>query len=258
MALRVKAGSSSIFPMLTVPDPRKEIDYTVHTRPHEELCTLSMPWWKSWEWFVIFDPASVSTFGILFGGIHKHNKKIVILEEVYEQDKGSMSTGVIWPKMYNKIKDYPMLIEDMRLVYDNAAAWFASEMQAQFDIGLEPCRKDVGSKASGGHSKESRLNLIKDILLRDDLFKVSERCPNLLEEMQNYRTDKNGKIPKEDDHLIDCLRYLLSNAYYDQMPVPPPPAEEEKRAYTPEQDQLRDGGAGHDPFHQHHLEENYE
>lgn len=40
-------------------------------------------------------------------------------------------------------------------------------------------------------------------------LKVFKTCVNTLAEYRIYRRDEDGKIVKENDHLMDCLRYLI-------------------------------------------------
>jgi hypothetical protein len=40
-------------------------------------------------------------------------------------------------------------------------------------------------------------------------LKIFKTCQNLLNEYRFYRRDENGKIVKEDDHLMDALRYAV-------------------------------------------------
>jgi hypothetical protein len=40
-------------------------------------------------------------------------------------------------------------------------------------------------------------------------LKIFKTCRNLLSEYRIYRRDENGKIVKENDHLMDALRYLI-------------------------------------------------
>jgi hypothetical protein len=51
-----------------------------------------------------------------------------------------------------------------------------------------------------------------------DKFRVIEDCKNLKWEMFNYIkiTTRSGerRLPKKDDHAIDCLRYALLGSYY--------------------------------------------
>ena len=42
-------------------------------------------------------------------------------------------------------------------------------------------------------------------------IKVFKSCASLLEEYRLYRRDKNGKIVKENDHILDALRYLVKS-----------------------------------------------
>lgn len=42
-------------------------------------------------------------------------------------------------------------------------------------------------------------------------LKIFSTCTNILKEYQLYRRDTNGKIIKENDHALDCLRYIVNN-----------------------------------------------
>ncbi len=207
-AKRVKSGARSIFPMFESPDLGKK--YTRHVRPHKELRAQVMSKKKDYDFILSFDPASSTTFACLFVGIHKFNKEIYILDELYIKEKSNTSTGQIFPKSLEILDSYNIYHEDVRMIYDNAAAWFATEVAFQFGYGLEPCIKDI-------KNKDKRLSLIKDLYL-GDFIKVSEKCAMFIFETENYRVNENGKIPKENDHLLDAFRYILSNTYYNQVP----------------------------------------
>ena len=68
------------------------------------------------------------------------------------------------------------------------------------------------------NKKEHGLSLIKDLLIHD-MVVISDRCEDLIKEMEKYAKDDKGMIPKKDDHLIDCFRYLLGAANYDMVEV---------------------------------------
>lgn len=64
------------------------------------------------------------------------------------------------------------------------------------------------------HKKENGLSLCKDQMLYGAIT-FTDRMEKLKWEIQQYvRTDK-GDIPKKNDHLIDCWRYLNAAANYD-------------------------------------------
>ncbi len=43
-------------------------------------------------------------------------------------------------------------------------------------------------------------------------IKIFSTCQNLLAELRLYRRDENGKVVKENDHLVDCMRYWIASA----------------------------------------------
>ena len=46
-------------------------------------------------------------------------------------------------------------------------------------------------------------------LLSQGQIKVFSTCQNFLAEYRLYRRDKNGDVVKSNDHLMDCLRYMV-------------------------------------------------
>ena len=68
------------------------------------------------------------------------------------------------------------------------------------------------------YKKEHGLSLCKDQIIYEAIT-FSDRMVKLKWEIQNYvRTDR-GDIPKKNDHLIDCWRYLNAAANYDMNEV---------------------------------------
>ncbi len=227
MALRVKAGQRMIFPMLENTDvTNKE---TKHVKSEEYIKDKFFRTKKDWDTVLAFDPASTSTFAALLVAVNRYTKQILVLDEIYEQRKGHMSTGKIYPRAMKMLDKWRIMHDTCRIIYDNAAAWFSAEVADRYGYSLEPCMKDV-------KNKEVRLSLIKDILLRDDLMLIGANCEKFLWEMINYRVDDKGKIPKENDHLLDCFRYILSNLYYNELPPTLHVEETERRGYTMEED----------------------
>jgi Terminase RNaseH-like domain len=195
MALQVASGSTKIFPML---------DRTKHIVPHETIMQRIARDRKRIEWIWFADPAAASTFGVLFVAYNPYSKELFLLDEIYETDQSRMTVKVMGQEIIKKRDE--LHIREWRQGYDEAATWFQNEMLDNFDEHMEPSMK-------ASNDKESGITLIKDILLQGKLM-ISERCIKTFWEMDNYFKDRNGEIPKRDDHLVDCLRYVLAALYY--------------------------------------------
>ena len=102
---------------------------------------------------------------------------------------------VAWPKDGNSRKDFAG----------------ASTLSRRFmDIGVEmlsnPVR-NVGSDGKFNHDIEPGLVEIRS-LMHQGKFKINIGLPWLLEEIENYKYDTNGKPkPRQDDHGCDAMRY---------------------------------------------------
>lgn len=194
-AMYVPGGVSKIFPMLS----------RAHVWGHDRVLSIVERDLKRLEFIAVADPAAATTFGVLFVCINTYKRIVYAVDELYESDQSRMSVGAIGKRIIDKRNEIAPDAEWL-MVYDEAATWFANEMLDKFGEGFQPT-----SKAS--KSKEDGLSLIKDLLLNKKLI-ISDRCVKLFWEMDNYYKDKTGKIPKVNDHLIDCLRYALSASHY--------------------------------------------
>ncbi len=191
------------------------------------------------DFYLITDPAAATTFGVLFIAMNPVTKHIYVLDEIYEQEQSEMSVGKIGPRLQAGKREFDRGygMEWMQ-VYDEAEKWFQSEMLDHFQESFLPTQK-------GKFAKEWGLGLIKDILLASKLT-MSSRCVKLFWEMDNYYKDKNGKIPKVNDHLIDCFRYFLGASHYSLTPIESVVLEdvEKPRGYRIEDDLMRDRDPG--------------
>jgi hypothetical protein len=196
----VAGGSSSIFPML---------DEKTHIIPHKELLDEIKRDIKKLEWYCVADPGTTTCFAVLFAAINPYTKKMYILDEVYAKNQSDTSTSQIYKKIALKTKTLNPFIplEDWYKVYDEAGAWFANEILTRFGVTFFKTVKRHGDKEEG-------LGVIKDQLIHNSIA-ISSQCENLFNEMRMYAKDVKGKIPKKNDHLIDCYRYLLDSCNYD-------------------------------------------
>ena len=196
-AKRVHGGKDNLFPM---------IDLAKHVHPHDSLMEEIAPDMHHLSWMAIADPGSSSTFGMLYSAVNLKTKTVYWLDELYLRQLSETRTANV-VKLHRGIKHDLHTLNprfrqrcDWDQVYDEAGLWFANEANGSFG---ETFRKT--SKAQ--NRKDDGLSLIKDQLIFNKV-KISTRCKYLVWEIVNYKRDpKTKKIPKENDHLIDCWRY---------------------------------------------------
>ncbi|MBR9701043.1 hypothetical protein GOV11_04215 [Candidatus Woesearchaeota archaeon] len=195
----VPGGVSKIFPMLT-----KDVVVSHADIMHDIKRDM-----KKLHWYLGADPAAATTFAIIFAAINPYDKKIYILDEIYESEQSKMSVDQIGRRIIEKRNEL-WAYSDWTQLYDEAATWFKNEMLDRFQEYYQPTSKAHNKKDHG-------LSLIKDILLGGHMV-ISDRCVQLFKELDNYYKDKSGKIPKINDHGIDDLRYILGASYYELNP----------------------------------------
>lgn len=199
LAKRVKIGSKYIFPML-----KKSM-----IKPHGELLQHVKENRKDYDFYTGFDPGSVKCFAVGMFAIHRFDKHIIVLDEIYATKLGENSVRQIVPIAIAKTQEINPNDDDWSDCYDYAAAWFASEVAYEYPDyphALFPCEKDL-------KNKEAKISLIKDILFAG-LITFSDKCEKAYWEMDNYKLDDKGKLIKENDHWIDLFRYVLNLAGY--------------------------------------------
>lgn len=225
-AKRIKIGTKYIFPMIN----------KGMVKPHDQLIKYVKENRKDFDFYLMYDPGSAKCFGALFIAIHRFDKNMIILDEIYEKVLGKNTTKQIVPIAIEKCELINKNTDDWDHGYDYAAAWFLSDVTYEFPdypYSLFPCEKDL-------KDKENKLSLIKDIMI-GNLMLISDKCINFYTECEQYKLDDKGKLKKENDHLIDCLRYILNLAsYYTVEDARPLRISEKYEKGTFEQDLLRE------------------
>lgn len=218
LAKLVRAAGNNIFPMLS-PDK--------HVKQYRHMMEIIGCFPKQWDFYGGFDPGSAKCFAFLAVAINRYSKQVFVLDQIYATKLEECRVDNILPKAIKIMRDIMPHQDSWTCVYDYAATWFMNEAQSpQYidDIVLLPCTKDL-------KNKENKLSLIKDILLKPQAFYMSERCVDedkgLFWEMERYATDDKGKIPKENDHAIDTLRYIYNAANYHKVEMDEPITEQE-------------------------------
>lgn len=193
-ALYIKGGASKIFPMLS----------ESMIRPHGQIIDELYRDRNKLQWILWSDPAAASCFAVIFLAINPFSKKIYLLDEIYEKKQAEMSVYNIGRRMFQKRNS--LFEGEWDQGYDEAETWFMNEILERFGECLHPSSKAF-------HKKENGISLLKDIMNKG-LLVFSDRCKMTFWEMDNYYKDKAGRIPKVDDHLIDCVRYSLGFLNY--------------------------------------------
>ncbi len=232
-ARRVNGGKKSIFPMF---------DALRHIEPYETVMDMLRRDAHKLVWQVIADPGTTTCFAVIFRAINPFTKAVYRVAEIYEQDQMKTSTSLIVPRIEAmKLELLPGRLSvgiEWEQIYDEAAAWFAAEAHASFPSlpGWTPTRKGEGGESE--QKKRDGLSLIKDQMLTGRYI-ATDRCENLKKEVQGYIKDKNGRIPKGKDHLIDADRYGNRFASVDltiELEAEKIDPDDQRRFVTPEQD----------------------
>jgi hypothetical protein len=225
LAMRVFGGADAIFPMLELPplEPfeKKYVGTSRHVIKYDDIIREIRKRPKDWEFFTAYDAGTVTCFAVLLMAVNKFDRRVICLDEIYEQDQAKTTTDQIYPQALEKMEEIEWREDSWLESYDNAAAWFGTEVMHLYNRNILPCEKDV-------QKKEEKLALIKDMLI-NGLLQITDKCQNLLKEMANYYRDDKGKIPKKNDHLIDCLRYNLNAAHYTRIEKIRKPVDQEQR-----------------------------
>lgn len=167
---------------------------------------------REWDFYVVCDPASSSTFGVLFIAHNRYSKHSVVFDEIYEQDQAKMTARQIWAQIFTKtasLVQHGVNPDLIQYVYDEAASWFRNET-TEIDvckrIFMQPTQKSMNSKESG-------ISIIRDAFNRK-LLDITDNCVKFKWELDGYMKDEKGKVPKENDHLIDDVRYFFAAIGY--------------------------------------------
>jgi hypothetical protein len=199
----VKGGKNHIFPMLG----------EKHQCLYENKVPEIKGRYKDYDLVIAADPGTASCFAVLFTAVHRYNKSVIVLDELYITSTMESSVRKVWSRIKSKMEEVMQVSDIWIKVYDEAATWFQNELMdiTHGEVFFAPTNKKLNKKEEG-------LSLIKDLLLFDKIL-ISERCENLYTEMSNYIKGENNKIPKKNDHLIDCLRYALGACHYSHIPL---------------------------------------
>lgn len=225
MAQRVYGGRRSIFPMYNSEKMSVPFDYAMEVIRRNR---------KAWKLYCTADPATSSTFAVLFSAINIYDRRVIHLDEIYEQSTRETSSRKIWGRILLKINEINPDFSEWNFGCDEAAAWFINEVMdiTEGEVYFTSTRKAEMKKEAG-------LSLMKDQMLFG-YWRRTDRCEKVEWEIKNYIKDIKEKIMKVNDHLIDCARYTNYFDQYTQVESSEPPVDPEmvlqKRGFRMEED----------------------
>jgi hypothetical protein len=194
---------SAIFPFF---DEKK------HVKAHSHLVNLIHRDRKKLRWYAFYDPGTTTVFAALYIAVNPYTSQIFILDEIYAEDRRECTAQAIYrrsEKIKSELFDYE---DEWTEYYDEAAAWFANEVQDLFGRNLMPTRKQRTQAAHDeGRPGESVLN---SAFQQENCVFISDRCKKFVWELTSYVLGTDGKYPKGHDHLMDCFFYFANNTSY--------------------------------------------
>lgn len=181
-------------------------DPKIHVRTHKVATSYVENDKHKLRWFTVCDPGTSTCFAVLFACYNPYTQQMFILDEIYEKDRNRTDTRQIWERIQKKeLELYPDAPhKTWRRVYDEAAAWFQREVQANFKVSLMPSQK-----LRRGNDQETDISRIKMLMAHPGTLVVSDKCYWLRWEIESYITDEEGRYPDKHNHLIDATKYLM-------------------------------------------------
>jgi hypothetical protein len=217
-AIYVKGGKRTIYPWVLTATKHKL----------EDILPVDL---NKWRIVVALDPAATSIFGVVFAFWNEYTKKLIVFDEIYESDSSLMTSRKIYAAIKEKLAPWKDKVRGIDWVYDEAAAYFRSEMsEIDQSIWMTP-----SSKSEFGI--EGYINLVRNVM-NHGLLQVTENCTKFWFEHENYIKDENNHIPKANDHLINAFQYLCGKLglNFNEIDEPKTIAKDERRAYRIEEE----------------------
>lgn len=191
-----------------------------HVVPHDVLEATIERDKGQLDYFILSDPGNRICHANLLIAYSPKTGHVYVLDEVYETLQAETATSILYPRILSMVEEICPFAKPFH-VYDEAALWFATEVNALFrekSFPMTPTNK-------AAKDKETSMGIIKTCMASDKLI-ISDRCTNLKEEILGYYLDEKGRYPKIRDHAIDGLRYFFDFVDYD---ISLAPISEEKK-----------------------------
>ena len=166
----------------------------IYTVPESEFVVPNIPIEKHWARCFGQD-VGWKINATLFAAIDRDTETVYIYDEIY---KSKSEPAIIAAAIKAKGEWIPGVIDP------------AARGRSQKDgIALLSIYRDLGLDIRpADNTVEAGLLKVWE-MLSTGRIKVFRSCTNFLAEYRLYRRDKNGNVVKSNDHLMDCIRYLV-------------------------------------------------
>lgn len=184
--------------------------------PHKEIVEKVKKDSKHIKWWGVYDPGTATCFAVLFIGWNPYTSELFLVDEIYEQRRAHTTACEIWDRSDSIKKEFSRPSRWTN-VYDEAAAWFANEIYANYpdeEFTLLPTNKRRRNKVDGEEGRPGESVIMSVMLAEEQKLWVSDRCLKFCFEIENYVVDDNGNYPKKFDHLIDDFFYFILDSGY--------------------------------------------
>ena len=184
---------------------------------------------NKWTLWVGLDPASSSTFGVIFFLMNPFTRKVIAVDEIHETRPDFMSARKMFVAVNEKVDALKKRgIKEVNYVYDNAARWFKTEINDIDKDGswwLTPCDKSSGL--------QGEISAWRGVVAHG-LFTFTNKSKELKRELDNYILDEKGRLPDKEDDLMQAGAYALRAMGFDyhENLEPKPIDKVERRGYA--------------------------
>lgn len=185
------------------------------------------------SWFCVCDPSQNGTFAVLYIAVDRTAGIIYVLGEECVSDNADTGSLDMWARMKAGMRSHHPFPTRWHVIYDEAAAWFYNDLDRHgvFNRDDEP---EVEPTHKSLIDKTDQMSLAKDIFAsRGRIYISREGCPNFIQQIENYVTNKKGEYHKDQpDDFIDTFRYFLAGANFEPFEVPLEELQDELEDYS--------------------------
>lgn len=176
------------------------------------------------ELYTLLDPGNSSVFSAMVAVFDPFSAELWVLWTMQDRNSNTASITHAWPQIEEvyKFHEKELNCELKGIYYNPRTPWINHDLHDLVGRFGSPMPRDLKDPMHN-------LTLIKDVCSAGKMY-VSERAKLLVTEAELYQRSKETlKIPKDEQPLINCLRYLLTASAYtiDMLDQPPQKTAEE-------------------------------